>query len=59
MTYYPVYISTLNRYERFRNCVESLARCTHADKLVGYAATKRLEDIYKQLLSKGSVEFES
>ena len=32
MTYYPVYIPTLNRYEHFRNCVESLARCTHADK---------------------------
>lgn len=32
MTCYPVYIPTLNRYEHFRNCVESLARCTHADK---------------------------
>ena len=25
MTCYPVYIPTLNRYEHFRNCVESLA----------------------------------
>ena len=32
MICYPVYIPTLNRYEHFRNCVESLARCTHADK---------------------------
>ena len=26
MTCYPVYIPTLNRYEHFRSCVESLAR---------------------------------
>ena len=32
MTCYPVYVPTLNRYEHFCNCVESLARCTHADK---------------------------
>jgi len=32
MTCYPVYIPTLNRYEHFKACVESLARCTHADK---------------------------
>lgn len=32
MTYYPVIITTLNRYEHFKRCVESLARCTHADK---------------------------
>jgi len=32
MSIYPVYIPTLNRYEHFKNCVESLARCTHADK---------------------------
>jgi len=32
MTYYPVYIPTLNRYEHFKECVESLAACTHADK---------------------------
>ena len=32
MTYYPVCIATLNRYEHFKECVESLAACTHADK---------------------------
>ena len=26
MTCYPVYIPTLNRYENFRNCVESLEK---------------------------------
>ncbi len=28
----PVLIPTLNRYEHFRRCVESLSRCTHAEK---------------------------
>ena len=32
MTFYPVVIPTLNRFDHFRNCVESLVRCTHADK---------------------------
>ena len=32
MTYYPVLIPTLNRYQHFKECVESLAACTHADK---------------------------
>lgn len=30
MNYYPVLIPTLNRYEHFRRCVESLSRCTHS-----------------------------
>lgn len=30
--YAPILIPTLNRYKHFRRCVESLARCTHADK---------------------------
>lgn len=30
--YAPVLIPTLNRYEHFRRCVESLERCTHANK---------------------------
>lgn len=30
--YAPVCIPTLNRYEHFKRCVESLSRCTHADK---------------------------
>lgn len=32
MKYYPVIIPTLNRFSHFKNCVESLANCTHADK---------------------------
>lgn len=32
MTYYPVGIPTLCRYEHFQRCVESLALNTHADK---------------------------
>lgn len=32
MNHYPVLIPTLNRYEHFRRCVESLSRCTHAEE---------------------------
>lgn len=32
MKCYPVIIPTLNRYEHFRRCIESLSRCTHAEK---------------------------
>ena len=32
MIYYPIIIPTLNRYEHFKRCVESLAKNTHADK---------------------------
>lgn len=32
MTYAPVIIPTLCRFEHFKRCVESLSRCTHADK---------------------------
>lgn len=28
----PVIIPTLNRYEHFKNCIESLMACTHSDK---------------------------
>lgn len=31
-TYAPVIIPTLNRYEHFKRCLESLERCTDADK---------------------------
>lgn len=34
----PVLIPTLNRYEHFHRCVESLSRCTHADKTDLYIA---------------------
>ena len=30
--YYPVYIATLNRYNHFKRLVDSLSRCTDADK---------------------------
>lgn len=32
MKYAPVLITTLCRYEHFKNCVESLSKCKHADK---------------------------
>ena len=32
MTYYPVVIPTLNRFQHFKECVESLSACTYADK---------------------------
>lgn len=31
-TYAPILIPTLNRYEHFCRCVESLAKCTHANQ---------------------------
>lgn len=31
-TFAPIIIPTLNRYEHFRRCVESLARCNYANK---------------------------
>lgn len=34
----PVLIPTLNRYEHFHRCVESLSKCTHADKTDLYIA---------------------
>ena len=34
----PVLIPTLNRYEHFLRCVESLSKCTHADKTDLYIA---------------------
>lgn len=30
--YAPILIPTLNRYKHFRRCVESLSKCTHAEK---------------------------
>jgi len=54
MTCYPVYIPTLNRYEHFKNCVESLAKCTHADKtelVVGldYPPSEKYVDGWKKV----------
>lgn len=47
MKYYPVLIPTLNRFQHFKECVESLAVCTHADKtelLIGldYSPDKKI-----------------
>lgn len=38
MIYAPVLIPTLNRYEHLRQCLESLSRCTWADKTEVYVA---------------------
>lgn len=37
-TYAPVIIPTLNRYEHFKRCLESLEKCTGADKTDVYVA---------------------
>ena len=31
MIYAPIIIPTLNRFEHFKNCLESLSKCTHAE----------------------------
>ena len=54
MTYYPVIIPTLNRYEHFKRCVESLACNTHADKtelVIGldYPPSEKYEEGYKKI----------
>lgn len=36
MIYAPVYIPTLNRYNHFRRCIESLSACTWAEKTIVY-----------------------
>jgi glycosyltransferase involved in cell wall biosynthesis len=38
MNYAPILIPTLNRYNHLKRCVESLAKCTHADKTDLYIA---------------------
>lgn len=54
MTYYPVVIPTLCRFEHFKRCVDSLSLNTHADKtelIIGldYPAKKEHEKGYKQI----------
>jgi glycosyltransferase involved in cell wall biosynthesis len=54
MTYYPVFIPTLNRYDRFKDCIESLRQCTYADKtelVVGldYPPADRYRDGYEKI----------
>ena len=38
MLYAPVVIPTLNRFEHFKQCLESLERCNNADKTEVYVA---------------------
>ncbi len=52
MTYYPVVIPTLNRYEHFRRCVESLAHNAYANQtelVIGldYPPAEKYEKGYK------------
>ncbi len=54
MTYYPVIIPTLNRYQHFKECVKSLAACTHADKtelVIGldYPPSEKYVEGWKQI----------
>lgn len=54
MTCYPVIIPTLNRYEHLKECVESLAACTHADKtelVIGldYPPAEKYKDGWKKI----------
>lgn len=54
MNLYPVVIPTLNRYEHFKRCVDSLARNTHADKtelIVGldYPPSEKYKDGYLKI----------
>lgn len=50
----PVLIPTLNRYEHFKRCVESLSACTHADKtdlfiFLDYPLTEKHWDGYRKI----------
>ena len=54
MKYYPVFIPTCNRFEHFKNCVESLSRCTHAEKtelVIGldYPPSEKYVDGYRKI----------
>ncbi len=56
MKYFPVIIPTLNRYTHLRNCVESLARCTHAEEtelVIGldYPPHEKYKEGYQQIKS--------
>lgn len=54
MIYAPVLISTVNRYQHFKDCIESLSRCTWADKTdvfvaVDYPPSENYWEGYKQI----------
>lgn len=52
--YAPVVITTLNRYEHFKRCIESLERCTGADKTdvyvgLDYPPSEKYVDGWKKI----------
>lgn len=52
--YFPVVIPTCNRIGHLRECIESLSRCTHADKTelyisVDYPSNERYVDGWKEI----------
>ena len=54
--YCPIIIATLNRFEHFKRCVESLQKCENADKTdiyisVDYPLKKEHEDGYAKILN--------
>lgn len=54
MIYAPIYIPTLNRYEHFRQCLESLESCTgagHTDVIIGldYPPSDKYVDGWKKI----------
>ena len=54
--YCPVVIATLNRFEHFKRCVESLQKCENADKTeifisVDYPLNKEHKDGYAKILN--------
>ena len=54
MIYAPVAIATLNRYEHFRRCVESLDRCNWADRTdvfiaLDYPPSQKYEEGYRKI----------
>lgn len=53
-TYAPIIIPTLNRFEHLKRCVESLSKCTYADKtelIIGldYPPSEKYEDGYNKI----------
>ena len=55
MIYAPIIIPTLNRFEHFRACVESLANCSGADKTdlfisVDYPPSEKYMNGYKEII---------
>ena len=61
MTFAPVAIPTLNRYEHLRDCIDSLARCEHSSETVlfvsvDYPPSEKYKEGYikiKEFLEKG------